>query len=112
MSHAPNAIKRAHEKDETEHMPRVFANPTEIAKAGEKIYDKNFRTKLEAKHPGQFVAIDVNSEKAFIADTPTEAVKAAQHASGQALIHLIRIGSSGAFKVSYRSNAARDWVFG
>jgi len=111
-SRAPNAAKSAPEKDETDRMPHVFANPAEIASAGQKVYDEKYRVEYEAKHPGKFVAIDVNSEKAFVADTPSAAVKAAQHQSHHALIHLIRIGSSGAFKVSYRTNAARDWVFG
>jgi hypothetical protein len=111
-SRAPTAAKSASEKDETRHMPRIFANPGEIASAGQKIYDEKYRAEFEAKHPGQYVAIDVNSKKAFVAETPSAAVKAAQKESPQALVHLIRIGSSGAFKVSYRANGARDWVFG
>src|SRR5579864_5682696 len=87
-SHAPNALSGALEKDETGQMARVFANPAEIASAGQKIYDEKYRAEYEAKHPGKFVAIDVNSGKAFVAETPTSAVKAAQHTSKHALIHL------------------------
>jgi hypothetical protein len=92
-------------------MSRKFANPKDIAQAGQQIYDEKFRADYEAKYPGQFVAVDVNSEQAFVAPVPEDAVRAARNASPDAIVHLIRIGSSGAFKVSYRTNATRDWVF-
>jgi hypothetical protein len=98
-------------KDETPVMPRIFANPTEIAQAGQKIYEDKYRADYEKKYPNQFVAIDVNSGQAFVASGPEEAVAAAKKASPNAIMHLIRIGSSGAFKVSYRTNEKRDWIF-
>jgi len=83
----------------------------EIAEAGQKIYDQKYRAEYEVKYPGLYVAIDVNTGRPFVAGKPEEAVKSAQSASPHAIVHLIRIGSSGAFKVSYRTNGARDWVF-
>jgi hypothetical protein len=92
-------------------MTRVFANLQDIAQAGQKIYDEKYRSECERNHAGQFVAIDVNTERAFIAPGPEEAVEAAQAAEPEAVLHLIRVGARGAFKVSYAANAGTDGVF-
>jgi hypothetical protein len=91
--------------------PRVFANPQEIAQVGQRLYDEKYRAEYERVYPGQFAAIDVRSEKAFVAQEPEDAVKAAQTVAPDAVVHLIKIGSTGAFKVSYTSNAGHDWIF-
>jgi len=90
---------------------KQFANPQEIADAGQKIYDTKFRANYESKYAGQFVAIDVTSEQAFVAQQPEEAFKQAQEASPKGIFHLIKVGSSGAFRVSYNSHASSDWLF-
>jgi hypothetical protein len=92
-------------------MTRAFANPQDIAKAGQKIYDEKYRSDCEKDRTGQFVAIDVNTERAFVAAGSQEAVEAAWTAEPDAVLHLIRVGARGAFKVCHASNAGGDWVF-
>lgn len=92
-------------------MIKQFANPQEIAEAGQKIYDTKFRANYESKHSGYFVAVDVTTEQAFVAQQPEEALRQAQVASPKGIFHLIKIGSSGAFRVSYNSHASSDWLF-
>ena len=81
-----------------------FTTPQEIASEGTRIYDEKYRSDYEAKHAGQFVAIDVKSQKAFVATQPEEAIRKAQMAAGDGIFHLIKIGSPGAFRVSYTTN--------
>jgi len=106
-----NRTRSIQHRDDIKAMPRVFANPQDIAQTGQKIYNEKYREDYEKNHAGQFVAIDVNTERAFVASDPEEAVQAAQRAEPKAVLHLIRIGARGAFKVSYTSNAGADWVF-
>jgi hypothetical protein len=93
-------------------MPKPYTNPQEIAEAGRKIYADKYQADYERRYPGQFVAIDVESEEAFVAQQPEEAVKRAREALPQSLLHLIKIGSSGAFRVSYTKHVDGDWLSG
>ena len=88
-----------------------FNNPRLIAEHGERIYSDNFREKFEKEYLGKFVAIDVTTEKAYVGDSPEEAYGTARQNSPKGVFHLIRVGSPGAYKVSYTSNAAMDWIF-
>ena len=88
-----------------------FNNPKLIAEHGERLYKENFQEKFETDYLGKFVAIDVTTEKAYVGDSPEEAYRAARKDSPQGIFHLIRVGSPGAYKVSYTSNAALDWIF-
>ncbi len=88
----------------------IPSNPQAIAEAGEAIYKERYRTQYEAEHPGKFVAIDVKTGHATLGDTPEQALAEARknHASG--VFHLIKVGSAGAFRVSYSLHAANDWL--
>jgi hypothetical protein len=86
-------------------------DPKVIAEHGEDIYQTKYKVEYEVKHPGKFVAIDIETEKSYIADSPTEALELARKDSPKGLFHLIKVGSLGAFKVSYTSSATTDWLF-
>ena len=88
-----------------------ISNPQAVAEAGEKIYREKYRPQYEKDHPGWFLAIEVHSGKAFLAEEPEDALNQARKDSPKGVFHLIRIGASGTFRVSYSSNANRDWVF-
>jgi hypothetical protein len=88
-----------------------FSNPIETAKTGQAIYEQKYRSEYESRFPAQFVAIDVTTEKAFVADHPEKAIKAACAAAPNGIFHLIRIGSAGAFRVSYISDDRGNWLF-
>jgi hypothetical protein len=89
----------------------VPSNPKEIAEAGERIYDEKYRAQYEAEHMGKFVAININSGHATLADTPEEALREAKAADPSGLLHLIRVGSAGAFRVSYTQHGDNDWLY-
>jgi len=86
-------------------------DPRVIAERGENIYRTKYKTTYETEHAGKFVAIDIITEKAYIADSPSEALEDARKDSPQGLFHLIKVGSLGAFRVSYTTNATTDWLF-
>ncbi len=60
---------------------------------------------------GQFVAIDITSKEAFLGATPEEAFEAAKTGAPQGTFHLIKVGSRGAYRVTYASRASLDWIF-
>ena len=90
-----------------------MTNPQQVAEAGQKIYQDRYQQEYERLHPGEFLAIDVNTETPYIGDTASDALQAALAASPAGVFHLIKIGSPGAFKVSYSpsSDANVDWNF-
>ena len=91
---------------------KAFSSPTEIAAEGERIYAEKYKQDYETKHPGKFVAIDVTSGEAYLAEFPEEAIQSAQAKSPTGLFHLIKIGAQGAFRVSYSAtNARSNWLF-
>ena len=86
-------------------------DPREVAEKGEAIYADKFRENYEPEKDGQFVAIDVLTEEAYVAPQPEEALDLARREAPDGIFHLIKIGSEGAFRVSYTTNASSDWVF-
>ncbi len=91
-------------------MSAQLNNPKAIAEKGEKIYEEHFKKEFEAKHMGKFAAIEVLGGKAFVDELPEGALKTARQEIPNGLFHLIRIGSPGAFRVSYTlSDANVDW---
>ena len=94
----------------------MSTDPKTIADRGAQIYAAKYQQAYEADYPGQFAAIDIQSEEAFVALTPEEAIRTAQskNKSAGSMFHLIKIGSPGVFRVGYSASGARrgDWVFG
>ena len=92
--------------------PSYPSNPQAIAEVGLKIYKEKFQTEYEKTHLGSFAAIDVVSQLIYVADTPEKALKDGKDADPNGFFHLIKIGSAGAFRVSYSShNANNTWLF-
>lgn len=90
--------------------PQIPSNPKAIAETGEKIYNEKYRAQYEADHPGKFVAINLRTETAAIGDTPEKALEEAHKSDATGIFHLIRVGSTGAFRVSYTSHDNNDWL--
>lgn len=88
-----------------------ITHPKQIAERGEKLYQDKYKAAYEREHPGRFVAINVLNEVAYVADSPEEAIKLARKDSPRGVFHLIRVGSAGAFRVSYNKDADVDWLF-
>jgi hypothetical protein len=85
-------------------------NLSEIADRGEQIYEEKYRATYEIEHPGQFVAIDVTTGYAYVGNLPEEVLEKARKAAPTGIFHLIKVGSPGAFRVSYTRDANMDWV--
>ncbi len=90
-----------------------FTRPQEIVEAGEKIYAEKYKQDYERNHPGKFAAVDVLTGAAYVAEFPEDALQQAREKAPTGLFHLIKIGSPGAFRVSYNSpaNANSNWLF-
>lgn len=88
-----------------------LSNPKAIADQGEAIYREKYKVTYEAEHFGKFVAIDVVSQNAYLADSAEDAMELARKEAPRGIFHLIKVGSAGAFRVSYTSNAKLDWIF-
>jgi hypothetical protein len=87
-------------------------NPEVIAEKGEKIYQEKLKDVLEKDHRGEFVAIEVESEKYFLGKTPEEALGVAKKDFSDRIFHLIRIGYTGVYKGSWSvGNKNYGWVF-
>jgi alpha-galactosidase len=77
-----------------------YPNPHEIVAKGSDIYERRYRTEFERLHRGEFAAIDINSEAAYLADLPEKALSKARAAAQEGLFYLVRVGSSRTFKSS------------
>jgi len=91
--------------------PQVPSNPQAIADQGERIYAERYKAQFEAEHLGKFVAIDIKTGHATLGSTSDEALESAKKINPNGLFHLIRVGSPGAFRVSYTSNGNNDWLY-
>ncbi len=88
---------------------RILDTPDKIAEEGERIYAQRHRAELENEHRGHFVAIDVLSGNAYVAEFPEQALEKARARAANGIFHLIRIGAPGAFKVSFGSSRNGFW---
>jgi hypothetical protein len=66
-------------------------NARAVAERGREIYDSH-RQKIEPDHRGQFVAIDVTSERLFFGDSPEAAYRAARKERIEGPFHFVRVG--------------------
>ena len=83
--------------------PKVLDSPEKIAEEGQRLYDERHRERLEGEHRGHFVAIVVTTGNAYVARFPEEAIEEARTHALNGVLHLIRIGAPGTFKVSFGS---------
>ena len=88
-----------------------FSSPKEAAERGEKIYSDKYKSAFETEHYGKYVAIDITTEEAHVGPTPEDAIAEARKKNPKGIFHLVKVGSTGAFRVSYSSNANLDWLF-
>ncbi len=88
-----------------------ITSPKHIAERGEEIYRTKYKASYEEEHWGKYVAIDVLTEHAYVDETPEGALEKARTAAPRGLFHLIRVGSPGAFRVSYTNDTSVDWLF-
>ena len=88
-----------------------LSSPKAVAERGEKIYEEKYKAAYETEHPGKFLAIDVTTEKAYLGDSAEAAINLARNDSPAGFVHLVKVGSAGAFRVSYTNDTNVDWLF-
>ena len=76
-------------------------DPEAVATAGEQIYKEHYQALYEKQHTGEYVVIDVTTNKAYVATFPEDAMHAAKKDFPEGIFYLIKIGSPAAFKVSH-----------
>ena len=73
-------------------------NARDIVRRGNSIYREKYSATFEPKWRGRFAAIDIDTEKAYVADYPEQALSEAKRAAPHGVFYLVKIGSIGAFK--------------
>jgi hypothetical protein len=86
-----------------------LTDPGKIADAAESIYEAQYQKEFEETRLGHFVVIEVQSRAAYSGEFAEDALKAAREGSPNGVFHLIRVGSPGAFRVSYIGKRAASW---
>ena len=76
------------------------------AARAEEVYERLYRQEYERDRNGQFVVIDVDSEKAYVSDTPESAFQLAIEDSPSGDFFLLRVGAPAAFRTSYVGQVA------
>jgi hypothetical protein len=67
--------------------------PREISEKGDNIYKAKYKRIYEKRYFGQYVAIDLETNEAFVAPSAAAAIQSAQNTGKEgALFHLVRIG--------------------
>jgi len=80
--------------------------PEQIAEKGESLYREKLKAILEPAQNGRFVAIEVVSGEHYVGDTIIEAVEAARKKYPNRLLHTIKIGYEGVYKLGRFSKRA------
>jgi len=95
-------------------MNALMNNPKMIVATGERVYRDKFQAAFEAQHSGEYVAIDVERETAYLGASPEDAFDAARKDDPQGDFHLVRVGYAAAFQLSYQYGryGEQDWLFG
>lgn len=78
-----------------------LSNLHELAEKGEKIYQEKYRTAYEARYPGQYVAIDLDSGVAYLGTSLAEAMMRGRSASPDSLFHMMKIGAPAVYRLRY-----------
>lgn len=86
----------------------MLSTPQDVVRRGEEIYAQTYKEDYEARYQGKFVAIDVMSGKAYVADFADDVLQEARKAAPAGIFHLIKVGFSGAFRVSSSFATVRD----
>lgn len=73
----------------------------EITKIGQKFYVEELKMKLEEKHMGEYVVIDVDEKKYKIDADRLAAVEKARKEYGEKLFYIVQIGSDAISSINY-----------
>ena len=86
--------------------------PEHIAKQGAEIYKEQYKSLYEPGHNGEYVAIEVESQQAFLAESLEASYQKAKEKFPQHLFYFVKIGSPGVFSVEHQSlSPHHGWLF-
>jgi hypothetical protein len=80
-------------------MPTVI-DPEVFVRQAEAIYNRKYRAEYEHRYHGQIVAIDVNSEEAFVGQTELAALNKARRKHPDHVFFFLRVGYKAALRVA------------
>jgi hypothetical protein len=79
----------------------------ELARRGEEYYDRVLRAKLEPKHVGKYLAIEVESGDYALGDNTLDALDRAEAKHPDCVFHLMRVGYTAAGGIGARPRRRR-----
>ncbi len=88
-------------------MPYRQYTPKEVAQRGEVLYEQQIRARVESKHLGQFVVIDIETGDYEIDADDLLATKRALAKRPKAVLYGLRIGSPAAYRLGRGVKAPR-----
>ena len=77
----------------------VSEQTAEVARRAKQLYEEKLRTRLEATHRNDFVAIEPDSGDYFFGKTLSEAIQASRAAHPDRLAFALRVGHSTAVNI-------------
>lgn len=80
-------------------MPYTKYSPEEVESRGETIYDQQIRPKVEARHKGKFLVLDVETGEYEIDDDDLAATKRVLAKRPDAVLYGLRIGYPAAYRL-------------
>ncbi len=79
----------------------ITPSTRDIALHGEAIYEQQYQAEYEKILRGKYVAINVNSSEAIVADTGEDAVRLALEQDPDGFFHLVRVGHRTPFEAGW-----------
>jgi len=76
---------------------RVSSN--ELVRLGQQIYDREIRRKVEKKHRGKFLVVEVESQDYEMDEDPVVADERLRQRHPDSLFYMLRVGYRAAFKL-------------
>jgi len=80
-------------------MPESADSPQEVAARGEQIYEQQLRAKLEGKHHGEYLVLDIRSGAYEIDRDDLTATKRLMVRCPDAVVYGLRIGYPAAYRL-------------
>jgi len=74
-------------------------SPTRVAALGEKLYRDRFLAEYASAHMGEILAIEVESETAYLGKSALDALLAAEASHKNGSFHVVKIGGPGVYQM-------------
>ena len=103
MASRPRKGKGKRGTARTDDAPPTGSGALEIAEADRRVYERH-RIDFERHHLGQYVLIDVRTEKVFMAETPEAAYRQVAPEQREGPFYLVRVGERVAFRSRRQPN--------